>query len=349
MEPYNVSVDDERCHLGDVDPRKDLWENHVFLVRGRTATGEDVTLFTGCYVIKQGADSYYVFDGNVHQTTLMHGRYSRAEKQQMNDNDFVTTGWQPSEHLPPGSIEVRETDGGVVWKAGDRVCEDTPPTWCLRGRHGGIDLDLALEAHVPAFWLYPFDGLAETGAGWYEAYLRARGRIGIGGRDLDVAGYACHERVLLTREHEPHRLMGRGLYWQHLFDDRVQCWMMASPSAGEAVAHLVVDGETYAADGQESVSVEDLASWTDPRSWLRVPVCWRIRVVTEAGELDVVARAFARAYYLRNEIKEAVHILYWFTSEANGSFTRTDGTVIPVVDAPYVAHSNRVLFETARP
>lgn len=341
IEPYNVPVADERWHVDDVRDDQDLWENHVFLIRGRTAGGQELTLFTGIYVIKQGEDSYYVFDGHVHQTTLLYGHYSRAERQVMHDNDFATAGWQPTEHLPFGSVKVDQQDDRVVWSAGHRSYEDMPPVWRIRGEHGGVDLDLTLTAHVPAFWTYPFEGLASDGVGWYEAYLEAEGRITHRGRDMDFTGYACHERVLLTREHEPHRLMGRGLYWQHLFADRVQCWVMASPSADDFLAHVVVDGETSAASGPGQVSVTDVDTWTDPRSWMELPTAWRIQVDCELGRLDILARAYARAYYLRNEIRGGTHMLYWFTCDAQGSFTTGNGEVIQLIDASYAAHNNR--------
>lgn len=343
---YNVPVSHERCHLDDVIATTDLWENHAFLIRGRTADGQELTLFTGLYVIQQGDGSVYSFEGHVHQTTLLYGDYSPAQRQQMHDSPFATAGWQWVEHLPLGAVEVDEREDAVVWTESGRAYTDAPPIWRIVGEHGGVDLDLTLEADYPAFFAYPFEQLETDGVGWYEAYLRVRGRVTHRGRDMDFTGWACHERVLLTRDHEPDRLMGRGLYWQHLFDERVQCFTMASPSADDYLAHLVVDGEIAEASGAAEVVVEDVDFWIDPRSWMRIPTAWRVRVTTQLGVLDVVARAYARAFYLRNDIRSGTHMLYWFTADAHGTFTGADGELIELTGSPYAAHNNRAFIET---
>jgi len=349
---YNVSVNNERQWLPEVLPEQDMWENHGFVVRGRTADGEDLTLFVCLYVVKRGGDgedSYYAIHGNVSQTMLIHGKYSTAEKQQMHNNDFVASGWAPVEHLPFGSIETDESDERVLWKVGNRVYEDAPPRWAIRGEHAGVDLDIEMEAHVPAFWLYPFDRVKEDGIGWYEAYLKARGTIRHDGRELKFEGYACHERIRITREHVPERLKGQGLQWHHLFHDRVQCWMMASPSIGDAFAYLTVDGETFEVKDPARVQFEELEHWIDPKSWFQHPYRWHVTVESEGGVLDLVAGAYERGYYVWPPFKATTNILTWMTADAMGTFTKPDGTVIKFFEAPYMAHSNRAFFNTFQP
>jgi hypothetical protein len=341
---YNLTVQDQRCHIDEVTIEQDLWENHGFLVRGETPDGVDYTLWTSPYIVKRGPESYYSGEMDILQTMLVAGKFSAEQKKVMNDTDFVAYGWAPFDHEERGFITADRNDERVLWKVGNREYEDAPPHWAIRGEHGGIDLDLSFDAYVPAFDVYPHDRFSEDGIAWYEAYLRAAGTIGYQGKQLDVSGYACHERVIVTRDHVPEKLRDRGLYWQHLFGDRVQAWVMTSPSANEGLAYVVVDGETFRAEGPAEVEIEDLDYWVDPRSWFRVPYRFKIKVQTTGGELELVAGAYARAYYPWTPFRDTVNILYWMSAEATGTFTRNDGETVPIENEKYMAHSNRVIW-----
>lgn len=344
---YSVSVDDERTWLPRSKEGEDFWENHGFMVRGRTEEGDDLTLWVSPYIVKQGSeDSYYAVHANINQTVLVHGNRSRADKQQMHDSDFVALGWSPGEHLPFGTIETDETDERVVWKVQDRRYTDAPPRWSIQGEQGGVDLDIEFEAILPAFWFYPFDRIEEDGIGWYEAYLRASGTITQEGKELAFTGYACHERIRMTRDHVPDRLSGEGLQWQHLLDERVQCWMMASPTMGDAFAYLAVDGEVFEVRGEDKVRWRELAHWQDPRSKFTHAYKWQLEVECDAGTLELVATAYDRAYYVWPPFKATTNVLHWMVADATGSFAKNDGTVISFTDALYMPHSNRAFFHT---
>jgi len=342
---YDLTIADQRCHLGEITEEMDLWENHGFLLRAEATDGTDVTLWTSPYIVKRGPRSYYASEMDILQTVLVATSYTPAEKQVMHDNDFVAVGWCPADYLPRGTVAADRSDERVLWKILGREYEDAPPHWAARGEHGGVDLDLRFEGYVPSFTVYPHDRFADDGIAWYEAYLRANGSIVHDGRRLDVEGYACHERVIVTRDHEPQKMRGHGLNWHHLFADRVQSWIMTSPSAGEGLAYVVVDGTTHKVEGPERVRIEDAGHWVDPRSWMRVPYRWRVVVETDGGVLDLHAGAYARAYYPWTPFRDTVNVLYWMSAEATGTFTRTDGEVVPFAVAKYMAHSNRVLSE----
>jgi hypothetical protein len=342
---YDLTVRDQRCHLDEVTAEMDLWENHGFLMRAETADGTDVTLWTSPYIVKRGPHSYYASEMDILQTMLIVTRYSAEEKLEMHDNDFVAAGWCAADYLPRGTISADHNDERVLWKVLGREYEDAPPNWAVRGEHGGVDLNLGFEGYVPSFNVYPHERFAQDGIAWYEAYLKAAGTIEHDGAKLDLQGFACHERVIVTRDHEPQKMLGHGLNWQHLFDDRVQSWIMTSPSAGEGLAYVVVDGETFRVDGPERVRIEDTGHWVDPRTWMRVPYQWHVTVETDGGVLELDAGAYARAYYPWTPFRETVNILYWMSAEATGTFTRTDGTVIEFAGAKYMGHSNRVIFE----
>ena len=342
---HDLTVRDQRCHLGEITAEQDLWENHGFLLRGETDDGVDVTLWTSPYIVHRGPHSYYAGEMDILQTVLIAGRWSAGERGRMHDNDFVAAGWSPAEYLPPGSIDVDANDERVLWSVGGREYEDAPPHWAVRGEHAGVDLDLQFDGYVPSFSVYPHDRFAQDGIAWYEAYLRAQGSIVHAGRRLDVRGHACHERVIVTRDHEPQKMLGQGLYWQHLFGDRVQAWVMTSPSAGEALAYLVVDGRVLRVDGPDRVRIEDVDHWVDPRSWMRVPYRFHVVVETDEGTLDLTAGAYARAYYPWSPFRDTWNILYWMAAEATGTFTSAGGEVIAFERAKYMPHSNRVFFE----
>lgn len=351
MEPaeYDLTVEDQRCHLDEITPEQDLWENHGFLVRGETEDGVDLTLWTSPYIVKRGPHSYYSAEMNILQTLLIAGRFSADEKKRMNDNDFVAVGWCAADYLPFGSIEADRDEERVLWTVGDREYEDSPPHWAVRGKHGGVDLDLSLDAYVPTFNVYAHEGFQKNGIAWYEAYLKAAGSIRHAGESFDFTGHACHERVIVTRDHEPQKMLGRGLNWHHLFADRVQSWIMTSPSAEEGLAYVVVDGKTYPASGPVDVRIDDSGDWIDPRSWLRVPNSWHVTVDTEGGKLELDAHAYARAYYTWTPFRDTVNVLYWMAVEADGKFTGKDGEAISFEGAKYMAHSNRVMFERQAP
>lgn len=344
---YNVTVDDERTYLPHIRDDQDFWENHGFAIRGRTDDGGDLSLWVALYIVKQsGPESYYAIQANINQTVLVHATRSLADKQVMHDTDFVTAGWSPSEHLELGTISTDENDERVLWKCGDRVYEDAPPRWSIRGSHGGVDLDVQMEAFLPAFWFYPFDRIPEDGIGWYEAYLKASGTVTREGRELSFEGYACHERIRMTRDHVPERLAGEGLHWQHLFDDRVQCWLMASPSMGDALAFVAVDGEVHEVKGIDRIRFTELDHWDDPRSRFIHATTWRVEVDTDGGTLDLVAQAYDRAYYVWPGFKATTNVLHWMVADATGTFTRNDGEVIEFDRALYLPHSNRAFYHT---
>jgi hypothetical protein len=342
---YDLTVQDQRCHLGEIGPEQDLWENHGILMRARATDGNDVMLWTSPYIVHRGPHSYYANEMNILQTVLVVTDYTAEERRRMHDNEFVASGWSPSEYLPPGSIQVDPSSERVLWKVKGREYEDAPPHWAIRGEHAGVDLQLSLDAYIPSFPVFPHARFAEDGITWYEAYLRAGGRIAHAGRELQVEGFACHERVIVTRDHEPHLMLGRGLYWHHLFDERVQAWIMTAPSAQYALAYVVVDGQTFCVRSCEDVQIDDLETWTDPRSGFTVPYRWKVRVKTPAGTLRIEAGAYARAYYPWSPFADTWNILYWMPAEASGSFDAVAGRSIEIRDAMYMGHSNRVFFE----
>jgi hypothetical protein len=341
---YNLTLSDQRCHLQEITSEQDLWENHGFLVRGRSKEGDDIMLWTSPYIVHRGPHSYYVSAMNILQTVLVKTRYSAEEKKVMHDNNFVASGWSPSEYLPSGSIKVDRGDRRVLWKVREREYEDAPPHWSIRGMHAGVDLNLSFEALVPSFTVFPHDRFAQDGITWYEAYLRAKGKVSYAGKTTDVEGYACHERVIITRDHEPHLMVGRGLYWHHLFDDRVQAWVMTAPTVGYGLSYVVVDGETFKCEGPQDVRIDDVDTWVDPRSGFSVPCRWRISVKTPIGLLQLEAGAYARAYYPWAPFAKTMNILYWMPAEANGTFARTSGESIAIANALYMGHSNRTFF-----
>jgi hypothetical protein len=273
-------------------------------------------------------------------------RFSAAEKQVMHDNDFVAAGWSPSEYLPEGAIEVDHSDRRVLWEVGDRQYEDAPPHWAIRGAHADVHFDISLDAFAPPFTVFPHETLAEAGIAWYEVYLKGGGSVAHGGQRHELTGHACHERVIVTRDHEPHLMRGQGLFWHHLFGEQVQCWVMTAPSAGYGLSYLVVNGETVRIDDPQRIHFKELGFWQDPRSGFRISWRWHVQVETEIGTLDVVAGAYARAYYPWSPFADTANILYWMPAEANGTFTRTSGEVIEIRNAKYMGHTNRAYFNT---
>jgi hypothetical protein len=316
-------------------------------VRGRTADGADVLMWLAQYVVKQGDPdtSYYAINATINQTLAVVVP-ADAPRTSMGDNPFVAAGWQLAEHLPLGSITETVDEGSNTWDSGARVMTAAPPRWTIRGSQEGVDVEVEMEAIAPAFWAYPMDDLLTRGAGWYEVYCRARGTVVVDGVRHEFTGFACHERISITRDHEPERLKGRGLHWHHLFGERVQCWLMASPSAGMAVAHLVVDGVVHDVTDPQDVELTEGETWVDPEAGFQHARTWHVRVRTDAGVLEYDTAAYGRAYYPWIGFKATTNILYWMAADATGTFTPDDGEPITFTSAPYVAHSNRAFHST---
>lgn len=343
---YDLTVEDQRCHLAEITPEQDLWENHAFIVRGESDDGIDVTLWTSPYIIHRGPHSYYAGEMDIMQTMLIAGRFSAEDKLRMHDNDFIAAGWSPREYLPHGSVHVDHHEDRVVWKVLGRTFEDSPPRWRVGGEHGGVTLDLQMDAEFPSFTIHPHDGFAENGITWYEAMSRCAGRIGHAGREVEISGNACHERVIVTRDHEPHLMQGRGLFIHHVFADDVQAWVMTAPSSGVGLAYVVDNGKVWRAEGPDDVVIEEVDTWVDPRSGFEIGSRWRVRVSTPGGTLEMTSAGYARAYYPWSPFADTWNILYWLSAEGGGSFTRADGHVVAFDHAKVVAHTNRVFFDT---
>ena len=59
--------------------------------------------------------------------------------------------------------------------------------------------------------------------------------------------------------------------------------------------------------------------WNDPVSGFHIPYVWHIRMENESARLDLYVQGYARSYYLWNNLRRGVNVLYWWLAESEGN------------------------------
>jgi predicted secreted hydrolase len=169
----------------------------------------------------------------------------------------------------------------------------------LRAAEGDVALDLDLSAAKPVV-AQGDRGLSRKGpepgnASFYYSITRmpARGVVRVGGETVEVSGAAWMDREWSTSA-LGRELQGWDWFALQLDDGRELMFYLLrrrdgtidSFSAGTLVA---ADGTTRPLDATD-VRIETLAHWTSPRSGVRYPARWRLRVPSAALQLEIAPR-----------------------------------------------------------
>ncbi len=360
--PYNVDRQDCAPHDHLLSPGEELWENHGWCVRGEDR-GTEYLLWSGMYLVHGSRYGTFVDgDHRIPQTIFVSGRYSPHEKGQMHDNDFVIWGTHLNgdEYTGPEGLVVRsDPDAGLSWQLGGKEHVSNPPAWAIHGSHGGVELNIALDAYQPAWWV---DDVFRSRLRGFQVLARASGFIKTDGVELRVDADAQHEKYHIVSPargaedaraamagRAQHAWIGAGdhMVWHCGFHPDVKFFLQSAPKplaeGATPICRVIVRGSALTYD-RERVEVHEVKYWTDPRSGFTMPVDYHLVFSSADGLTDLSVTSYARAYYLWDYERYEFSVLYWFMADAQGSFTYPSGEVIPIRDMKYVAHTNRAFL-----
>jgi hypothetical protein len=325
-----------------------LWENHGWMVWDRVER-EDILLWLSPYrlVGRQPGGPFAVDDVALSQTLVLRAAFAGAERERMHDTPFLGVGYDLGDHLPGDALNVDIGDDCATWRVGNRTFTAAPPGWTVQGEHAGVDVDLTFEAMGPPLWLAdPMATVEASQERWLVQCARARGTIGHRGTTLAIDGYASHERHVHcgTRYDPPKLLSAKGVTWHSGSGDGVQVITLSRPSLGLAWSRLVFnrDQVEFSAPAH-SCQIEETDFWIDPQSRVQVPSAWHCRFEGPSGQLEIRARAFARAYYVWPNFTRGCTVLYWWLADAHVTFQLRDGRS-GLMDMQYIVHDNRLLY-----
>jgi len=169
----------------------------------------------------------------------------------------------------------------------------------LRAARGGVAVDLRLTAAKPVA-LQGDDGLSRKGpepgnASHYYSFTRmaAEGTVRVGSEPFDVAGLAWMDREWSTSALGAD-LAGWDWFALQLDDGRELMFYLLRGRDGRAgpfsAGSLVAEDGTVRRLGGDQVAIETLEHWTSPRSGVRYPSRWQVRLPSEELVLDVDPR-----------------------------------------------------------
>lgn len=351
-ETYNVSALDYAGYLEQArEHNRDLWENNGWGIRSLEGD-EDTLIWTSPYHFRSRPElGPFVFEeASILQTMYMNVALTREQKRQMNDNAFYASGWNGSEELrPPGALTINAGERETVWRIGDMTYRAAPPEWRIEGTDREIGYRFHLKANDQAIWMTdPAKTALETGDRWHMAYVDAEGELKTPERRIHVSGMAWHERhIHLSTEYDPAKLLkGRGLVIHNGFSRDFQIFFLTRPDLGVYRAKAVSPEGRFDFFGGDEIQMKALHFWNDPVSGFHIPYVWHIRMENESARLDLYVQGYARSYYLWNNLRRGVNVLYWWLAESEGEWTnkKAGSQVKYLTGLKHVVHANRTFY-----
>ncbi|MCM3748760.1 hypothetical protein M3223_15515 [Paenibacillus pasadenensis] len=350
-QPYNVSPSDYEGYLQAArEHDRDLWENNGWGIR--SIEGEhDTLIWTSPYHFRSRPEKgpFAFQEASILQSMVVDVKYTAEQKKGMNDNDFYITGWNGREDLrPPDDLSIRSEKDRTVWEIGDMTYEAAPPVWKVHGQDRELGYDFTFKADDPAIWMTdPARSAVETGDRWHMIYVDAQGKLVTPNRTIPVSGMAWHERhVHLSTTYDPASLLkGRGLVIHNAFSRDFQVFFLARPDLGVYRAKVSSPDGLIDFFGESEIRMSFDNHWVDPRSKFEIPCAWTIELENDKAKLTLAVTGFARSYYLWNNLRRGVNVLYWWLAESSGEWTdKRTGTTTAIRDLKHVVHANRTFF-----
>jgi hypothetical protein len=347
--PYNVLPGDYNSHLPIARERNlVLWENHGWGVRSIESEGDTLVWVAAYQLRSRNGQPFVKPEFSALQSMVAHVEYTREQRQQMNDNEFVAIGWNGMDDLrPPEDLKIEVGPDRAVWAMDDMRFTAAPPEWRVQGRQREVGWDLQLNAESPAFWLTDRRKTAlEHGDRWHLVNARAKGMLTLGDRRLPLSGMGWHERhIHLNDFYDPTKLLkGPGIVFHNGYSPQLDFHMMGRPKLGIYRAKILCEGEEINFEGAGAITSEETAHWVDPQSRLSAPVRWTVKCTDGRHTLELNVRAFARTYYLWNFLSGGVNVLYWWLAEAEGRFERPGRAPLIIRDMKHVVHQNQAFY-----
>lgn len=329
-------------HRRFVGPRDDLWENNGWGVIGR-GDGTYFLLWVSPYIVISNGKRFFNKDLSHLQLMYMEVPWDIKEGTAIMDNDFVSLGWTTNSQIERQEIRVSSRDGGVEWEVGGALFSAAPPTWRLRYGGAPLSYDISLEATGQPMWFSSPDeeSFKKTGRLSYSVYARANGELAIDGRKSRIEGYGFHEHAsYLNFDMAKTFYSGEGLKWHNGFSDELKFFAFKEATK-RTLGWIIHRDKVIECD---SVLIEESSWWDDPRSTMHIPSSWIVYMSSGTRtSLVVKSRAYARAYYYWDFMKQGYAVLYWYLCRGDGVFVSPDGSKVTVNDMQYVVHTNRLI------
>ena len=175
-----------------------------------------------------------------------------------------------------------------------------------------------------------FEDIAQNhGSAGYVAHCGASGAVEVHGRTLKFTnGHAIHETIIQSRFllDRLDYLAGRGLNWMHGFSKTVSSILIAGE--GKRAGGMVnIGGRQLSLPDHKSATIEDTASWLDPKTKIMQPYQWRVSMRKAEGTLEAETFAYGRAYYTWIR-RGGVLLVKQFVANTRATFTYPDGRVV---------------------
>lgn len=331
----------KRFHIADHRPyareNDDMWENNGWGIVGGEG-GKSFLLWSSPYIVISRGKKF--FNKNL---SLFQVLYFEGDKgDNIHDNDFISLGWNTDSHLNTSQIDVDvKSEQNVVWRVGQARFESAPPNWHLSYSGSSIGYDVRLRATGPVMW---FSSPSEqdfrnTGRLSYSVYSRSEGSCKMGQREFPMRGYGFHEHATyLNFDMAKTFYAGEGLKWHNGFSDELMFFAFKE-ATGKTFGWIMHSDRLIECDLN---IIEEIRWWDDPRSTMHIPVVWLVHMEGKGVSLTMKSRAFARAYYYWDFMREGYAVLYWYLCDAEGVFS-TGGRTVQIKDMKYVVHTNRLI------
>lgn len=327
-------IANHRLYAGEHD---DLWENNGWGIVGGSGA-KSFLLWTSPYTVISRGKKFFNKDLSLFQILYFEG----DEQKTIHDNDFISLGWDSNAHLNKTEIEVEvDSENRAVWKIGQARFESAPPKWRLSyaGQVIGYDLDLTLDGAAMWFSSPLEQEFMKKGRLSYSVYAKSKGLLRINDELLDVDGYAFHEHATyLNFDMAKTFYRGEGLKWHNGFSDRLKFFAFKE-ATGRSFGWIIHSGRLIECTYNV---IEELKWWDDPRSTMHIPVEWLVHLEGPEISMTVKSRAFVRAYYYWDFMKESYAVLYWYLCKADG-VVNINGKIEQIENMKYVVHTNRLI------
>jgi hypothetical protein len=325
-----------------VGPKRQLWENNGWSIRGRDGD-RDYLLWASPYLV-QGVEggTYRAGQFALDQTLLITAPVDRPDE--LHDNDFIAIGWDPRDHRRWDELEVSGGDEAVTWRTPDRTYRIEPGSFTIGGRHAGVRTEITTTLAAPPMWFTdPSERFNVRANRWWIASGDAQGLIRVSREDIHVIdAHAVHERhIHLGRVHDPVRLLaGGGVCWYTASSEDVRVAILARPSFGSAWAQVSIGQSSWEVT-HNAISIAEAGTWLDPQTGMLVPQAWRLGIALPDGtEIDMRLSARARAYYTWDFLVGGQTMLYWWLCSGSAEI-RSAGPTRRLADLTAEAHLNR--------
>ena len=283
--------------------KTDLWEETAFALVAECGD-RDVLMWTAGYLLKANGRGAWI-DKEAAEHDMMFIAVPRANRGRMSDNDFVRSGWHPTERLSFDSVKIERAGDQVLWQFDEQqfisLPETAPPKWRARGRVAGLELDLSYQQMGKPLWNWgPFAAAAATERGGYDVFARVDGTITAGDRSFVIKnGQGVREHILVAQSADPIRNLPapRVMWWLYATKDDIGINFFRPGSVDIGTVYVGEHEIKFnPAAGKGAIDYRIVESWEDPRNGYHLPVRWHLKMSSAECEVDFDIRCHGRAY-----------------------------------------------------